>query len=143
MNIPLLPIRSLVGTSIFSTPKEVGKKAAVVKSPFSDEEICVVPAIKPDVGFIHVQRTDEEGNGWHKAGPGRFRSARAGKLVLTVNHGWSEGSRGPNQGVVFPTPDSKDMLDLNGFPRRLTFRKKGQTSGLKFSPITNRRRALV
>ena len=63
MNIPFMPIRSLVGSSIFDTPKEVGLKAAIVKSPFSDEKICVVPAIKPDVGFIHVQRVDREGNG--------------------------------------------------------------------------------
>ncbi len=84
MNIPFMPIRSLVGTGIFDTPKEVGKKAAVIKSPFSDEEICVVPAIKPDVGFIHVQRVDEEGNAqmWGVIGDTKFGINACKKIIV-------------------------------------------------------------
>jgi glutaconate CoA-transferase subunit A len=54
MGIPFVPIRSVVGTGIYNHPKEVGLKAARVKCPFTGEEICVIPAINPDVGFIIV-----------------------------------------------------------------------------------------
>jgi len=86
MNIPFMPIRSLVGTDIFHTPKSIGKKAAVVKSPFSDEEICVVPAIKPDVGFIHVQRADEEGNAqmWGVIGDSKFGINACKKIIVST-----------------------------------------------------------
>ncbi len=86
MNIPFMPIRSLVGTSIFDTPKELGKKAAVIKSPFSDEEICVVPAIKPDVGFIHVQRADLEGNAqmWGVIGDTKYGINACKKIIVSA-----------------------------------------------------------
>lgn len=86
MNIPFMPIRSLVGTSIFDMPKELGEKAAIVKSPFSDEEICVVPAIKPDVGFIHVQRADAEGNAqmWGVIGDSKFGINACKKIVVVA-----------------------------------------------------------
>ncbi|NVM55736.1 MAG: CoA transferase subunit A [Candidatus Helarchaeota archaeon] len=86
MNIPFMPIRSLVGSSIYDTPKEVGKKAAIVKSPFSDEEICVVPAIKPDVGFLHVQRVDEAGNAqmWGVIGDSKFGINACKKIIVSA-----------------------------------------------------------
>jgi len=86
MNIPFMPIRSLVGTSIFDTPKEVGAKAAIVKSPFSDEEICVVPAIKPDVGFIHVQRVDAEGDAqlWGVIGDSKYGINACKKIIVVA-----------------------------------------------------------
>jgi glutaconate CoA-transferase subunit A len=84
MNIPFMPIRSLVGTNIFDTPKEAGMKAAVMKSPFSEEEICVVPAIKPDVGFIHLQRVDEDGNAqmWGVIGDSKFGINACKKIIV-------------------------------------------------------------
>lgn len=86
MNIPFMPIRSLVGTSIFDTPKIVGPKAAVVKSPFSDEEICVVPAIKPDIGFLRVQRVDEDGNAqmWGVIGDSKFGINACKKIIVVA-----------------------------------------------------------
>jgi len=62
MGLPFMPIRSIVGTSIYDQPKDVGLKAATVKCPFTGEELCVVPALNPDVGVIQVQRADSEGN---------------------------------------------------------------------------------
>jgi glutaconate CoA-transferase subunit A len=62
MGIPFVPIRSVVGTDIYDHPKEVGLKAARMECPFTGENICVVPAINPDVGVIQVQRADREGN---------------------------------------------------------------------------------
>ncbi len=84
MNIPFMPIRSLVGTSIYDTPKELENKAAVVKSPFSEEEICVVPPLKPDVGFLHVQRVDEDGNAqmWGVIGDSKFGINACKKIVV-------------------------------------------------------------
>ncbi|MHA1309817.1 MAG: CoA transferase subunit A [Candidatus Helarchaeota archaeon] len=62
LNIPFMPIRSLVGTDIYDKPESIKNKFGVVKSPFSDDSICVVPPIKADVGFIHCQRVDRDGN---------------------------------------------------------------------------------
>jgi len=60
--LPFIPIRSIRGTNIYDLPNEVGLKAAIVKSPFDGEEICVVPPLNPDVGILHVQRADKDGN---------------------------------------------------------------------------------
>jgi glutaconate CoA-transferase subunit A len=84
MNIPFMPIRSLVGTNIIDTPKEIGAKVAVMKSPFSDEEICVVPPIKPDVGFLHVQRADADGNAqmWGVIGDSKYGINACKRIII-------------------------------------------------------------
>lgn len=86
MNIPFMPMRSLRGTNIFDTPKECTLKAAIVKSPFSEEEVCVVPPIKPDVGFIHVQRADVEGNAqmWGIIGDSKYGINACKKIIVST-----------------------------------------------------------
>ncbi|MHA1729379.1 MAG: CoA transferase subunit A [Promethearchaeota archaeon] len=86
MGLPFMPIRSIRGTSIFDTPKEVGLKAAIMKSPFSEEEICVVPPLNPDVGFLHVQRADKDGNAqmWGLIGDSKFGINSCKKIVISA-----------------------------------------------------------
>ncbi|MFX1500649.1 MAG: CoA transferase subunit A [Promethearchaeota archaeon] len=86
MGIPFVPIRSLIGTSIIDHPKEVGLKAAKVKCPFTGEEICVVPAINPDVGIIHVQRADSEGNAqmWGFIGENKYGINACKKIIVSA-----------------------------------------------------------
>ncbi|MFW9987580.1 MAG: CoA transferase subunit A [Candidatus Odinarchaeota archaeon] len=86
MGIPFAPIRSLVGTSIIEHPKEVGLKASKVKCPFTGEDICVVPAINPDVGIIHVQRADSEGNAqmWGFIGENKYGINACKKIIVSA-----------------------------------------------------------
>jgi glutaconate CoA-transferase subunit A len=86
MGVPFMPIRSIVGTSIFDHPKEVGLKAAKMKCPFTGEEICVVPAINPDVGIIQVQRADSEGNAqlWGIIGDTRYGINACKKIIVAA-----------------------------------------------------------
>lgn len=86
MGIPFIPIRSIVGTSIYDHPKEVGLKAATVKCPFTGQEICVVPAINPDVGVIQVQRADSEGNAqmWGLIGDTKFGINACKKIIVAA-----------------------------------------------------------
>lgn len=86
MGVPFMPIRSLIGTDIYNTPKDVGLKAAKVECPFTGEEICVVPAINPNVGFIQVQRADIEGNAqmWGLIGDTKFGINSCKKIIVAA-----------------------------------------------------------
>ena len=86
MGIPFAPIRSIVGTSIYDHPKEVGLKAAMVTCPFTGQEICVVPAINPDVGVIQVQRSDPEGNAqmWGFIGDTKYGINACKKIIVVA-----------------------------------------------------------
>ena len=86
MGIPFVPIRSVVGTGIYDHPKEVGLKAARVECPFTGENICVVPAINPDVGVIQVQRADSEGNAqmWGLIGDTKYGINACKKIIVAT-----------------------------------------------------------
>lgn len=57
MGVPFLPTRTLLGSD---TLKYSGAK--VVIDPFTGKPICLVPAVNPDVGLIHVHQCDIYGN---------------------------------------------------------------------------------
>ena len=57
MGLPFLPLRYLGGSDAF---KHSGAK--LVKDPFTDQEICLVPALNLDVALVHVYQCDEYGN---------------------------------------------------------------------------------
>jgi glutaconate CoA-transferase subunit A len=57
-NLPFFPLRSYTGSDL----PRANPKIQFVNSPYGDEEIAVVPPIKPDVAFIHAQRADVQGN---------------------------------------------------------------------------------
>lgn len=57
MGVPFLPTRSLLATD---TLKYSGAK--VVEDPFTGKRICLVPAVNPGVGLIHVHQCDIYGN---------------------------------------------------------------------------------
>ena len=84
MGIPFVPIRSLGGTSIIEHPKEVGLKAATIECPFTGQKITVIPAINPDIGVVHVQRTDKEGNAqmWGYIGDTKYGINACKKVIV-------------------------------------------------------------
>jgi len=58
MGIPFLPIRSQSGSDMLKYNPNI----KVVDEPFGTGKIGAVKAIVPDVGILHVQRCDAEGN---------------------------------------------------------------------------------
>lgn len=57
-----------------------------VKDPYSDGEVVVVPALKPDVAIVHVQRADAEGNAhiWGIIGEQKEAAFAAERVILTA-----------------------------------------------------------
>ena len=55
---PYIPTRSLLGSDIIHQNPTFRQE----RSPFTDEPLILVPALRPDVAIIHVQRSDEDGN---------------------------------------------------------------------------------
>jgi len=58
MNIPYMPTRSLLGSDI----PTFNKKIIVTVDPYENSPIALVPAVRPDVAIMHVNRCDQRGN---------------------------------------------------------------------------------
>lgn len=56
--LPFGVLRGYVGTSLADHTKTI----SAVSCPFTGEELTAVPAINPDVGVIHAQQADRDGN---------------------------------------------------------------------------------
>ncbi|AXV09011.1 3-oxoadipate CoA-transferase subunit A [Euzebya pacifica] len=57
-NLPFAVLRGYAGTDLPS----VNDQIAAIRCPFTDEELAAVPAHRPDVGIVHAQRADRDGN---------------------------------------------------------------------------------
>ncbi len=81
-NLPFFPLRSYVGSDL----PAANPKIRFVHSPFGDEDIAVVPPIKPDVAFIHAQRADLQGNTqlWGLLGMQKEVAFAARRVVVVV-----------------------------------------------------------
>jgi len=68
MGVPFMPTRSLLGSSLLPLPSAPSPrarpgKALVIDNPWSPgEPVVLVPALRPDVSIVHVQRADRMGN---------------------------------------------------------------------------------
>ena len=58
MGIPFIPTRSEIGSDLPTYNKNITS----VKCPFTGNPLGAIRAVNPDVGVIHVQRCDAEGN---------------------------------------------------------------------------------
>ncbi len=57
MGVPFLPTFSMLGSDLLA-----GTAAKTITCPFTGEQVCLVPALFPDVALIHVHRADRFGN---------------------------------------------------------------------------------
>jgi glutaconate CoA-transferase subunit A len=57
-----------------------------VTDPYSGQEVVVVPALKPDVAIVHVQRCDEDGNAhiWGIIGEQKEAAFASERVILTT-----------------------------------------------------------
>jgi glutaconate CoA-transferase, subunit A len=56
-NLPFGTLRGYAGTDLVAHTR-----VARISCPFTGEELAAVPAIRPDVGIIHAQQADRQGN---------------------------------------------------------------------------------
>jgi len=62
-DVPFLPIRTMAGSDLANLQTGPTPKYARLRSPFDDDEVGVVSAIRPDVAVVHVAEADDQGNG--------------------------------------------------------------------------------
>ena len=58
-NLPFGTLRGYVGTELLEHSHET---IAQITCPFTGEELTAVRALRPDVGIVHAQRSDRDGN---------------------------------------------------------------------------------
>src|SRR5438128_804999 len=82
MNLPFFPLRSYEDTDL---PK-ANPLIRPIKSPYSDEQIYAVPALKPDVAIIHAQRADAAGDTqvWGLLGCQKEAAFAADRVIVVV-----------------------------------------------------------
>lgn len=82
MGSPYIPTRSLLGSDI---PRH-NPNLRVESSPLDGSPLLLVPAIRPDVAILHVQRSDEEGNAhlWGNLGIAQEAMLAARDVILVA-----------------------------------------------------------
>ncbi len=81
LGIPCIPTKSLLGTGMMERRHSLKQMTC----PYSGESLALVPALKPDVTIVHVQRADEEGNTHFWGGSGVTKeAAMASRKVIVV-----------------------------------------------------------
>jgi glutaconate CoA-transferase subunit A len=82
MNLPFFPLRSYAGTDL----PRANPLIRPIKSPYSEEELYAVPALKPDVAIIHAQRADAAGDTqvWGLLGCQKEAAFAAERVIVVV-----------------------------------------------------------
>lgn len=82
LGVPYLPAHSLLGTDL-PRSNPTFRSAA---DPWSGAPLLLVPAIRPDVAILHVQRADEEGHAhvWGTLGVTRQAAFAARRVILVA-----------------------------------------------------------
>src|SRR6266478_2838509 len=57
-HLPFFPLRSYLGSDM----PRVNEQIKMVRSPYGDDVVAVVPPLHPDVAIIHAQRADRQSN---------------------------------------------------------------------------------
>lgn len=80
--ISFYPLKSVRGSDLPLYNSQI----KTINCPYTGEEISVVPALNPDVGVIHGQRADQEGNVhlWGIMGEQQEVAFASKKLIVTV-----------------------------------------------------------
>ena len=82
MGIPYIPTRNILGSDI---PK-YNKNIKITDCPFTGGKVAAIKALIPDVGIIHVQRADAEGNAqkWGSVGVDQEGINASRKVIVTT-----------------------------------------------------------
>jgi len=86
MGMPFVPVKDLLGTDLMNIKGFLGEnKYKLIDSPFDGKPVLLVPALNPDVGIIHVQQADENGNAqiWGIGGDCKYGANAAKKVIVS------------------------------------------------------------
>jgi glutaconate CoA-transferase subunit A len=61
LGFPFVPTKNLLGTDYLEKGGDT-REFEVMESPFDGDRVALLPAYQPDVGLIHAQRADKQGN---------------------------------------------------------------------------------
>jgi glutaconate CoA-transferase subunit A len=80
--LPFMPMNPTAAGDL----ERVNQMYRTVKDPYSGGEVVVVPALKPDVAIVHVQRADADGNAhiWGIIGEQKEAAFAAERVILTA-----------------------------------------------------------
>jgi glutaconate CoA-transferase subunit A len=80
--LPFYPLHSYVGTDL----PAANARIQYIPDPYGEGEIAVVPPLRPDVGILHAQRADREGNtqAWGILGVQKEVAFACEKLIVVV-----------------------------------------------------------
>ncbi len=100
MGVPFIPTLSQIGSDMQKYNANIG----TVEDPFSGRKIGAIKAVVPDVGIVHVQRADAEGNAqkWGTLGVD-VEGANASKRVIVTTEKIVDSEvirRDPNRTIV-------------------------------------------
>jgi glutaconate CoA-transferase subunit A len=96
-DLPFAVLRGYRGTDLTRHTR-----AAPITCPFSGEELCAVPALRPDVAIIHAQEADRRGNVqlWGIPGVQKEAVLAAARSLATVERIVDELQRRPGAIVI-------------------------------------------
>ncbi|MFC1953116.1 CoA transferase subunit A [Chloroflexota bacterium] len=82
MGIPFMPTKSQVGSDMLKYNENIKS----IECPFTGGQVGVVKAFVPDVGILHVQRCDKEGNAqkWGTLGVDHEGINASRKIIITT-----------------------------------------------------------
>jgi len=82
MNLPFFPLRSYHATDM----PQVNAWIRPLRSPYADEEVYVVPPLRPDVTIVHAQRADADGDTqmWGLLGAQKEAAFAADRVIVVV-----------------------------------------------------------
>ncbi len=109
MGMPFVPVKDMVGTDLLNIRGFLGEnRYKLIESPFDGRPVLLVPALNPDVGIIHVQQADENGNAqiWGIGGDCKYGANASKKVIVSCERIVSRETIGkdPSRTIV---PDFK------------------------------------
>lgn len=81
LNIPFMATRSMLGSDMLKHNSRI----KVIDDPYEGSKVALVPAARPDVAVIHVQRADASGNAqvWGFTGNDENKARAARHTIIT------------------------------------------------------------
>ncbi len=99
-NLPFFPIRSYYESDIPS----VNRNIVPMRSPYGDDEVYVVPPLRPDVTIVHAQRATQQGDAqiWGLLGCQKEAAFAAERVILVCEEIVDEAvvRKDPNRTVI-------------------------------------------
>jgi glutaconate CoA-transferase, subunit A len=102
MGLPFMMTKSMIGSDIITHNPHI----KIMDDPYgSGEQLVLVPAAKPDVAFIHVQRADKMGNAqiWGMLGNDDVIARAAKHVVITCEE-------------IIPTREIRKIPNMTAIP---------------------------